>query len=347
MPDAGAELPGIDRAAVQDWLGRHVPGLEPPLEFRRVGRGRSNLTYRVSSAGGTTAVLRRPPVAGQVESAQDMGRERRVLECLAAVGQPVPRPLAHCTDIRVTGADFYVMEHVDGVVADSEQAVHDGLAPEARARVGASLARTLAGLHAVDHEAAGLADFGRGQDYAGRQLRRWSRQWELTHTRELPAVDRHAARLRDTVPPQDATSVVHGDYTTFNTILGPDGEVRAILDWELSTIGDPVADLAWLLMWWPDDQRSAPLGATPVSLMDGFAQRADVLEAYVAASGRDVEHLRWWLSLSYWKLAVILEGILYRWHQDPAMGGHDPGALEPGVEKLVGLAEETLAEGAR
>lgn len=338
----GAEYPGLDVRAVERWLAGHVADLDPPLGFQRVGRGRSNLTYLVGSPAGATVVLRRPPVGARIESAHDLAREYGILERLAGVGQPVPRPVAFCSDLDVTGAEFYVMEHIAGVVADSEDAVDAGLTPAARAAAGPSLARALAGLHAVDLDAAGLSRPGKGEDYAARQIRRWARQWELTRTRELPALEAHTAQLGRQIPTQDAVTLVHGDFTVFNSVLGPAGEVRAILDWELSTIGDPIADLAWFLMWWPDDARSAPPGACPVVLMPGFSRRTDVLDAYVAASCRDVRDLRWWQSLSYWKLAVIIEGILRRWQQDPTMGGHDPGALAPGVEKLVQLAQETL-----
>jgi aminoglycoside phosphotransferase (APT) family kinase protein len=340
-PHGREELAGLQSDAVEQWMLAHVAGLTAPLSFAPVGRGRSNLTYLVVDAKGRTVVMRRPPLGSLVESAHDLAREHGILSRLAAVGQPVPRPLAFCEDVAVTGAQFFVMERIEGVVADSLESVEAGLSPEARAAVAPALARTLASLHAVDLHAAGLERPGKGGDYAARQVRRWSRQWDLTKTRDLPALDLITQWLEARLPPQEAVTIVHGDYTVFNCILGHDGDVRAILDWELSTIGDPVADLAWCLMWWPDHEDGAAPGAIPVPLMPGFGRRAELVAEYVAASGRGIAHLGWWQVLSYWKLAVILEGILSRWMEDPANGGADPGALAPGVEKLVALAQAT------
>jgi aminoglycoside phosphotransferase (APT) family kinase protein len=340
-PRSPERLAGLRSDAVEQWILSHVDGLTPPLSFEPVGRGRSNLTYLVLDATGRAVVLRRPPLGSLVESAHDLEREHGILSRLAAAGQPVPRPLAFCDDVAVTGAQFFVMERIEGVVADSPESVEDGLSPEARAAVAPALARTLASLHAVDLRAAGLERPGKGGDYAARQVRRWSRQWELTKTRSLPALESVTQWLEARLPPQEAVTIVHGDYTVFNCILGHDGDVRAILDWELSTIGDPVADLAWCVMWWPDDEDGAAPGATPVPLMPGFGRRAELVAEYMAASGRSIAHLGWWRVLSYWKLAVILEGILSRWMEDPSNGGADPGALAPGVEKLVALAQAT------
>jgi aminoglycoside phosphotransferase (APT) family kinase protein len=336
------ELPGLDIPAVEQWILAHVDQLHPPVTFRSVGRGRSNLTYLVEDQDGGRAVLRRPPLGSPTEAAHDLSRERLTLAGMSAAGQPVPRIVAFCEDIAVTGAQFYVMEHVDGIVPDCAESVA-GLSAVARAAVAPSLAQTLAGLHAADLERVGL-NTGRGGDYGARQLRRWSRQWETTRTRDLQAVDDLAARLSATLPRQRGVTIVHGDYTVFNSVLGPDGTVRAVLDWELSTIGDPIADLAWCVMWWPDTAAQAAPGAEPVPLQPGFGNRADLIEAYRTASQRDVADLGWWRVLSYWKLAVILEGIVFRWLSDRANGGRDPGALVPGVERLLELADETAEE---
>jgi aminoglycoside phosphotransferase (APT) family kinase protein len=339
---AGALAPaGLDLAAAERWIVANVDGLVAPLTFRPVGQGRSNLTYTVEDSEGRSVVLRRPPLGQLLESAHDLSREVSVLSYLAAVGQPVPQLLAFCADPDVIGAQFYLMERVEGVVADSTTAVETALSVQARAQVGCSLAATLVSLHAVDVGVSGLAQPGKGGDYAGRQLRRWKHQWELVKTRDLALFDDIAARLERAIPPQQAVTIVHGDFSVANIVLSPQGSVRAILDWELWTVGDPIADLAWLLMWWPDDEHHVAFGAEPISLLPGFGRRAEIVREYVKRSGRQVDSLGWWQALSCWKLAAILEGVLHRFVADSANGGRDPEALRPGVTKLLELAAET------
>lgn len=312
MPRASqtsAAIPGVAVEPVTDWLARMVGDVLPPLRWRRIGRGRSNLTYLITDAAGRALILRRPPLGELSESAHDVAREHRILQALHAVGQPVPRPLALCSDLAVTGAPFYLMERIDGVVADSAQRARSMLTPAARARAGRALAHGLADLHAVDAPAAGLADLGRGGgDFAARQIRRWTRQWRAMDVRD-DRLDDLGERLAAAAPAQREVAIVHGDYALHNVVLASDGGLAAILDWELATLGEPLADLAWLLMWWPDGPSDAMPGTEPVALLEGFGRRPELVTAYVERSGRDVHDLSFWSALSYWKLAIIVEGI--------------------------------------
>ena len=320
-------------------MAERLPDVAPPLRFAPVGDGRSNLTYVMRDAEERSWVLRRPPTGPLLPSAHDMAREHAVQERLAAAGVPVPRPLALCEDPGVTGAPFYVMEHVEGVVV-ARREVAAGLPVEVRATAGPSLAEALAALHAVDVDAAGLGELARRDGYAARQLKRWGRQWEASRTCEVPAVERVAARLAQVVPEQREVSVVHGDFRLDNVILDEHGRVRAVLDWELSTLGDPLADVGTFLMYWREEgDEVAPLGQ-PATTLPGFATRAELAEAYARASGRDLADLDFWRALATWKLAVILQGVYCRWRDGQASY---PG-IGPETEELVArLAEEAEA----
>jgi aminoglycoside phosphotransferase (APT) family kinase protein len=331
-------VPGLDAGAVEAWLAPRL-WAAPPLRFTRIGRGRSNLTYRVDDATGAAWVLRRPPLGSRLASAHDMTREHRVLDALAGAGMPVPRPLLLCDDPAVTGAEFYVMEHVDGHVLDSVHAA-SGFAPERRRAAAESLMHTLARLHALDVDAAGLGDFARRDAYAARQLRRWRRQWEHSKTTENPSVEAVADELERRIPPQRETALVHGDYRLDNVVVGPDGVVRAVLDWELATLGDPLADLGLLLAYTPatpDDVLPIHEG---VMLLEGIPGGAELSEIYASASGRSLDALGFWVAFGYWKVAVILQGVHLRWREHPDDSG--AGELEPTVARFIQRAEEEL-----
>lgn len=337
------EVAGIDRDAVSGWVAERVPGLTAPLRFTAVGNGRSNLTYLVEDPGGAAAVVRRPPLGEALESAHDVVREYRVLTALHPLGQRVPEPLALCEDPAVTGAPFFVMERVEGMLVDSAGAA-DAFGTEALARAGRSLPETLAALHEVDLEDSGLAEMARSEDHAERQLRRWSRQWEGSRSRELPLIEELAERLGAAVPPQPETTIVHGDFTPNNLLMRPEGEVAAMLDWELWTLGDPIADLAWLRIWWAPDAERAPLGQPPPSGVDGAPPADELIRAYAERSGRDLSRLAFWTALSYWKLAIVLEGVYRRRRQDPVNGGADPRDLRPRADAMAELALEALEQ---
>ena len=242
-----------------------------------------------------------------------MRREHTILTALAPAGMPVPTPVALCADEDVTGVVFYVMEHVDGLVLRDEDAVEAAFEEGDRRRIGFALVDALADLHALDPVAAGLGELGRRDGYAERQLRRWKRQWDDSKTRELETMDEVHARLAERIPEQRDTSVVHGDYRLDNVILSHSGDVAAIVDWELCTLGDPLADLGMLMDYWAEARdKVVPLTRSP-TLAPGFPTRAELAERYAERSGRDISQLDFFVALGYWKLAAILEGVFARY----------------------------------
>jgi aminoglycoside phosphotransferase (APT) family kinase protein len=303
---------GIDAANVTRWFIDHADGVEPPLDFDLIAGGRSNLTYRVTDAAGTAWVLRRPPLGQVLATAHDMGREHKIISALAPTDVPVAPTTGLCTDETVNGAPFYVMDFVEGLIARGVDAAR--LLPvEARERAGREMSDVLARIHGVDPDAVGLGDLGRKEGYIERQLRRWYRQWASSKTRELPVVDQVHDALAARVPEQGPAAIVHGDYRLDNCILTPDGEIAAVLDWELCTLGDPLADVGLLLVYWAqrDDRMTAALEAT--TALEGFPTRDELVARYAAASGRDVADVDYYVAFGYWKLACILEGVYARY----------------------------------
>jgi aminoglycoside phosphotransferase (APT) family kinase protein len=330
-------VPGIDVGAVEHWLGEHVPGLAPPLTFTRIGEGQSNLTFRVDDGAGMRIVLRRPPLGEILASAHDVVREHRILTALRPAGFPVPRTLGLCEDVTVTGAPFYAMEHVDGIVL-SRVADGETLSPALRARLGDQIGATLAQLHRVDLDAIGLGDFRRPESLISRQLRRWRRQWEASKTRDLADIDDVAAWLEAEMPEEHEVVLVHGDYHLNNFVVGDDGSVRAVLDWELCTAGDPLADVGLMAAYW--NEMCSPDGffREPVASLEGFPDAEALADAYRKASGRD-DDLGYWVAFAYWKIAIIIEGVYRRWLNDP-QNGSDAGTLAPAVVRLAALARD-------
>ena len=256
MSVAGSALPGIEAERVGHWLAEHVDGLAGPVEFGLVSGGRSNLTYRLTDAAGATYALRRPPTGGVLSTAHDVSREWRFISALAPTAVPVARPVAYCADTAVTGAEFYVMGFVEGLVlADADAGL--ALVPQARSRAAEQLVDVLVALHALDPVALGLGDMVRKTGYLERQLRRWRAQVHATDAAEVPLLDEVHDLLARRIPAQ-ANGIVHGDYRAGNVAFGPDGGVRAVFDWELATSGDPMADLGWLASTWQDPGEPLP-----------------------------------------------------------------------------------------
>jgi aminoglycoside phosphotransferase (APT) family kinase protein len=306
-------VPGIEAEATTAWFAANVPGARPPLAFRVIAGGHSNLTYLVLDSAGRSWVLRRPPLSGVLPSAHDMGREHRIIAALRDTQVPVPEAVGFCEDPSVTGAPFYVMGYVDGIVPRDERTVASTFDEPQRAAAARSLVEVLVALHEVDPVAVGLGDLGRRDGYIERQLRRWSRQWEQSKTRELPAMEEAGRRLAARVPAQQGPgTIVHGDYRLDNLMLSPAGEVLAVLDWELCTLGDPLADVGLLVVYWSDPGDDVlPLDST-VTAMPGFPRGAEVARAYASRSGRDLSELDFYVAFGYWKLAAILEGVYAR-----------------------------------
>ncbi len=342
--DGSAEAPdGIDRAGVEAWFGENVAGVQLPLSFERISGGHSNLTYGVRDAAGGRWALRRPPLGKRLGSAHDMGREHRVVSALAGTPVPVAPVAGFCEDESVNGAPFYVMEFVEGPILRG-LAEADAFPDEAdRRAIGERVVDTLVEIHGVDPDAVGLGELGRKEDYVARQLHRWQGQWEKSKTRELPAIDAVHERLAARIPAQGPATIVHGDYRLDNMILTPQGEVAAVVDWELCTLGDPLADVGLLMVYWPEAGEGETLAlGQPATLAPGFPKREQLRARYAERSGRDLSQLDFFVALGYWKLAIILEGVYARY----AAGAY--GKADPGIEAFARLVERLAqaAEGA-
>lgn len=336
--------PGIERDAVTEWLVTHVGGSVAPFGFELIAAGGSNLTYRVTDAAGSTWALRRPPVTAVLATAHDMGREWRIIDALGAhTDVPVPAAIARCEDPEVTGGPFYVMGFVDGLILRDEAT--GATLTEAECEVATdSLVDVQLAFHSVDLDAIGLGDLARNRTgYVERQLHRWMTQVERGRVRELPLLDDLHARLARTVPAEQGTpALAHGDYRFDNCVLGPDRRVAAVLDWELCTIGDAVADFCWSLMYWSDPGDPVPFLDSAPTLAPNFPRRADVAARYEARSGRSLEALPWFTAFSYWKMGCIVEGVYAR-RLKGARGG---AADERGVESIAARADAFLARAA-
>ncbi|MDN5934116.1 MAG: phosphotransferase family protein, partial [Pseudonocardia sp.] len=307
--------PAVPAAPLIEWFRTAVPGVaDGPLTITRISGGHSNLTYRVTDTAGTAWALRRPPTGMVLATAHDMGREWRFISALAGTPVPVAEPVALCTDDAVIGAEFYVMGFVDGDVLGDEASGHR-LDPAARHAAGLDAVDVLAALHAVDPAAVGLADLARPGRYLDRQLRRWHRQVHASAVPDLDVVDavhdRLAARAA-ALPPPDVR-IAHGDFRLGNLAVAPDGRVRAVFDWELATLGDPLADLGWLIASWGRPGDRIPATINGPSLADGWAGRDELVARYAERSGRDVSDLDVYVAFARWRSACIGAGVYSRY----------------------------------
>ncbi|GAA2045429.1 phosphotransferase family protein [Catenulispora yoronensis] len=340
---------GLDLIAVAEYLdvhlGDHAPDLKVrgPLSATLIAGGLSNLTYELRDAEGRALILRRPPLGHVLPTAHDMRREFRVVSALAGTAVPVARAYLLCEDPDVIGAPFYLMEKADGVVLRT-RAQCAALTPAQARAVSESLVDVLAGLHGVDPEAVGLADFGRPEGYLHRQLDRWDRQYAASQSREIRGLFELGDGLRAAVPVTQRSAVLHGDFRLDNVMMrfGADAiGVAAVFDWEMSTLGDPLADLGLLLTYWEDPGHPAKgiLSASGgLTNHEGFLAGREVVDRYQAATGLIVDDLDWYVAFSHYKLAVVLEGIHYR---------HEHGlTLGEGFER-AGAAVPALVEGGR
>ncbi|MEY2415830.1 MAG: hypothetical protein QOH53_1164 [Ilumatobacteraceae bacterium] len=331
------DVPGINVEPVTAWLEANVIGARGPFLFELIAGGHSNLTYRLGGSDGSAYVLRRPPLGHRLASAHDMSREHRVIAGLQGSSVPVPTALGLCTDETVNDAPFYVMGFVEGHVVRDLAGAESALAPAARRQASESLIDTMAAIHDVDLGACGLIDLGKHEGYIARQLKRWYGQWNDQKTRDVPAVDQAHDALSQRIPEQGRATLVHGDYRLDNCIVGDDGRIRAVLDWEICTLGDPLADLGMLQVYWtgPGDDASAWGGSATTA--EGFLDRADLVERYATISGRDISQLPFYISFAYWKLACILQGVYYR-YLGGALGSRDAAELEPFIIQIDSAA---------
>lgn len=331
---------GLDERAVSAWIADLGVGALAPLTFKRIGNGQSNLTYLVTDSGGASWVLRRPPLGHLLASAHDVAREYRILSALQGTGVPVPKALALTEDPSITDAPLMLMSYVDGLVIDSVGVAKE-LTEDRRHATGLSVSRALASIHRVDLELAGLEDLASRSPFAERQIRRWSGQWEKSKTRELPAVDELTAVLSRSIPEQAEITLVHGDFHLSNLITSrEDGQVVAVLDWELCTLGDPLADVGALLAYWSQADDEVP-GPFLASTMPGFPTRDELAEVYFADTGRDRSAVGFWHALALWKLAIIAEGVLRRTLDDPRNAAATGGPSTKIIDDIVARARVT------
>ncbi|MFC0032317.1 phosphotransferase family protein [Micromonospora chaiyaphumensis] len=306
---APPDLPGLDLARLGDWFAAAVPGAARLTTARLVTGGKSNLTYEVGD-GRSTWIVRRPPLGHVLSTAHDMAREYRVMSALRATSVPVPVTWALCADDGVLGAPFYVMERVTGR-AYRHAAELEPLGTDRTRAISTRLVDTLATLHAVDPAAVGLADFGRPAGFLARQVRRWKTQLDASYCRDLPAADELHARLAAGVPADSAPGIVHGDYRLDNVLVDESDRLTAVVDWEMATLGDPLTDLALLVLYQRLGRLVGPAVAE-ASSAPGFLTEDEILDRYAAASGRALPPLGFHLGLAAFKLATILEGIHVR-----------------------------------
>ena len=319
--------------------------MAPPLEATLVAGGRSNLTFVLTGGDGARVVLRRPPYDQVLATAHDMNREWRFLTALRGTDVPTAEPLACDADGDLLGAPFYVMSFVDGLVAHDAGSAAPLSAP-ARRSLAEGLIDVMAALHRVDVEEVGLSDIARHDAYIERQLRRWKRQWDHSVCTDVAAVEQAYDLLAAQVPPQVRTGIVHGDLRLGNVICDPGGSILAVLDWELATLGDPLADLGWLLSSWaePAEADAFPVATqAPPSVLEGFPSRQWLAERYGERSGADLSHLPFYLAFANWRSACISAGVLTR-YQTGAMGddGFDFTPLRAAVEARAGAALSLL-----
>jgi len=332
---------GINRAGVEAWFGANIAGAEPPLDFEMIAGGRSNLTYAITDAAGRRWALRRPPLGKRLGSAHDMGREHRVVSALAPTPVPVAPIAGFCEDESVNGAPFYVMEFVAGPVLRTVEDAEPYEIARRRA-IGERVVDTLVTIHDVDPDAIGLGDLGRKTDHVARTLRRWLGQWEGSKTRELPLVEDVHDRLAARIPEQGPATIVHGDYRLDNMILDDSDEVAAVVDWELCTLGDPLADVGLLLVYWAEEGDDLMPLFEPATMAPGFISRERVKARYAERSGRDLSAIDFYVALGYWKLAIIIEGVFARY----MAGGYGEQAAEDEGAKAFARNVERLAEAA-
>ncbi|GAA3543887.1 acyl-CoA dehydrogenase [Aeromicrobium flavum] len=320
---ASDEVKGLDLGALRTWLDAEVPGELPgDLSATLITGGKSNLTYVVSN-GERDVIVRRPPLGHVLATAHDMGREHKVMAALAGTAVPVPRMIAACSDDSVIGANFYVMERMSGTAF--QRAVDlEPIGAERTRAITERLVDTLVDLHAVDYASVGLADFGRPDGYLTRQVARWKKQLESSRSREIDGIDELAERLTSSVPASSDGTIVHGDYRLDNVLVDTnDGDrITTVLDWEMSTLGDPLTDVAVMLAYQNLALAAGPSSGqvTDAPRAPGYLSPDEVVERYASRSGRDVSELGFHLGLAYFKLAVILEGIYFRHSHGQTVG---------------------------
>jgi aminoglycoside phosphotransferase (APT) family kinase protein len=317
---------GINEANVTKWMLRQLGDIALPLTFTLIAGGRSNLTFRVQDARGRAWALRRPPLHHVLPTAHDMAREYRLIDALKPAGIPVPETVGLCTDESVNDRTFYAMEFVGGHILRSPSDAEAAFDEATRRAAGDHIADTLAALHDVDPGAVGLGDLGRHEGYLERQLKRWRGQFELVRDDSVDSggqMERVSDELTRRIPRQQRTSVVHGDYRIDNVVLSEKGAVCAILDWEICTLGDPLADVGLLLVYWAESTDTTALVGLSATTAPGFSTRAEMLDRYASVSDLDLSEVDYYAAFGYWKLACILQGVYARYVAGAGAGNQE------------------------
>jgi len=336
MVDVDALVPAGPLGEFLDEHGADGKGDTPVVT--KIGEGRSNLTFRVER-GGKAWVLRRPPMGDLPETAHDMMREHRVLAALADTPVRAPKPLVACSDTDVIGVPFYLMEVIDGIVirgAPPEQFGEDQRGP-----IGSEMIDALAELHLVKPDEVGLSDLGKPQGYTARQVSRWSKQWEFMSTRPLPDVEAVKTWLEENVPSESPSAIVHGDYKLDNVVFAPQAppKLLAIFDWEMATLGDPLADLGYLMMFWPEEHEEQIGGLPQPTQHPGFSTREELIRQYEERTGFAMTDLNFYRTLALWKLAILTEGLYKRYLAGKADSDWF-AVLETAVPQMAAKARE-------
>lgn len=304
---------GINEDNVTNWLKDHVPVLEAPVNYSLIAGGHSNLTFRCEDQSGNAYVLRRPPLGHVLESAHDMGREHKIIDALKDSDVPVPANFGLCKDKSVNEADFYIMGFIDGLVLN-DATVSAQLSENDRHSISEHVAEILCRLHAINPDDVGLGDLGRKEAYLERQIKRWTKQWEASKTHEIPEMEESCRLLKERMPEQIGATIVHGDYRLGNMIVSG-GKVQAILDWELCTLGDPLADVGYILNNWvsPEEVVGLEVGDQAPTAAGGFLSRNEFTSIYEKNTGRDLSGINYYRAFSHWRLAAIGQGVYKRY----------------------------------
>ena len=340
-------VPGYDTRAVQAWIERNVPGLAPPLLWTRLEGGHSNLTYLLQDSRGNRAVIRRPPVGELLPKAHDMAREWALIRALGPTPVPVAAALGFCDDTAVTGAQFYVMGWVDGHPLYHADDTRRWVPDAHRVRFAHAFIDVLADLHALDPDAVGLGELGRKDGYVARQLKTWYRSWTASvGPAEYDDARAHALQryFLQNIPEQGPARIVHGDYGVHNCLVGADCTVAAVLDWEISTLGDPLADLAYALNQWPDPGDPMPVNPDSPTSVPGFPGRNELAQRYAQRTGRDLSRLDYYVGFNRWKTAAIVHGVYARYMAGKkSTDGVDLAGLRDRIDGSLTLAAQAVA----
>jgi aminoglycoside phosphotransferase (APT) family kinase protein len=333
---------GFDLERVVAWLQQEVPALVPPLRWTRLPGGHSNLTYRLDDASGRALVVRRPPLGELLPTAHDMRREFTIISALWPTPVPVPEPIAFTDDRSVAAAPFYTMGWVEGrSLHDAADSAEQLRTEQARARAGLGLIDTLAALHRLDPDDVGLSGLGKRTSYVARQLHRWYESWNASKDRELPDVDRLYTFLVDRLPAQTKISIVHGDYGLHNCRVTREGDIAAVVDWEISTLGDPLADLAYCINAWVETPDEVASRENPSTVLHGFSSRQELIDRYADQSDLDLSDLDYYRCFNHWKAVCIVQGVYARYlHGQKSTEGVDVDGFPVRIERTLKLAAE-------